>query len=142
MRCSGPIDASAIISTSAVCLKMTSSTSLQSFRVSMLEPPFALHEWAFVFCLTEGTIPESLSRLRNLEELWLNGNRLTGSIPSSIGELSQLRELYLNSNELTGPLPESLSKLTNLEALDVSWNKLTGQFPSSLIKLVSCSAVA
>lgn len=84
-----------------------------------------------------GPIPESLSQLGRLEELWLNGNSLNGSIPDGLGYLSRLRELYLNANELEGSIPSSFSKLTNLEGLNVSWNRLSGGFPACLGSMVS-----
>lgn len=95
------------------------------------------HVLSPVTCFSEqGPIPDSLSQLGNLEELWLNGNRLTGTIPEGLGRLSHLRELYLNANELVGPIPRSFSELTNLEGLNVSWNRLTGGFPSCLANMV------
>lgn len=87
-------------------------------------------------CLFAGPIPESLSQLNRLEELWLHGNRLNGSIPEGLGRLSRLRELYLNANELVGCIPCSFSKLTNLEGLNVSWNQLSGGFPACFGSMV------
>lgn len=90
----------------------------------------------FWCCLCAGPIPESLSQLNKLEELWLNGNRLSGSIPEGLGCLTHLRELYLNANELVGGIPSSFSKLVNLEGLNVSWNQLSGGFPDCLGNMV------
>lgn len=87
----------------------------------------------------EGPIPESLSLLQSLEELWLNGNRLSGSIPEGLGRLPHLRELYLNANELVGGIPSSFSELVGLEGLNLSWNKLSGDFPSCLGNMVRWS---
>lgn len=84
----------------------------------------------------EGPIPESLSKLHCLEELWLNGNRLSGSIPDGLASLSHLRQLYLNANELVGDIPSSFSELTNLEGLNVGWNDLSGGFPPCLGNMV------
>lgn len=114
-----------------------------SFKISLVQgltavPSFnracLLRPWVgFVF---QGPIPGSLSQLDSLQELWLNGNRLTGRIPPELGQLGQLRELYLNANELVGPIPQSFSALTNLEGLNLSWNQLTGGFPSCLGNMV------
>lgn len=96
----------------------------------------------FIFHFS-GPIPESLSQLHRLEELWLNGNKLNGSIPAGLGHLPHLRELYLNANELVGCIPSSFSNLTNLEGLNVSWNRLSGGFPACLGNMVrpfACSS--
>lgn len=84
----------------------------------------------------QGPIPESLSLLRNLEELWLNGNRLSGIIPEGLGRLHHLRELYLNANELVGGIPSSFGGLASLEGLNLGWNQLSGGFPASLGNMV------
>lgn len=89
----------------------------------------------------EGPIPETLSLLQSLQELWLNGNRLTGSIPEGLGRLPHLRELYLNANELVGGIPSSFSELVGLEGLNLSWNKLSGDFPSCLGNMVRISCL-
>jgi Leucine rich repeat len=49
-----------------------------------------------------------------LEILNLGYNRLTGSIPSNIGTARNLRELVLCQNQLTGTIPTCLSNLTLL----------------------------
>ena len=102
------------------------------------------HAHMSVFCervsvQRQGPIPESLSLLQSLEELWLNGNRLSGSIPEGLGHLPRLRELYLNANELVGCIPSSFSELVRLEGLNLSWNKLSGDFPSCLGNMVRSS---
>lgn len=84
----------------------------------------------------EGPIPESFSLLQNLEELWLNGNRLSGIIPEGLGHLPHLRELYLNANELVGGIPSSFGELASLEGLNLGWNQLSGGFPASLGNMV------
>ncbi len=52
----------------------------------------------------------------------LHNNNLT-SIPKSIGKLSNLQELDLNDNNLTS-LPESIQMLTKLQSLNLSDNNL------------------
>ncbi|MFM2168825.1 MAG: hypothetical protein RIS79_3196 [Verrucomicrobiota bacterium] len=70
--------------------------------------------------LTE--LPESLSRLTQLQSLKASHNRLT-TLPESLGQLTQLQSLYLASNQLT-TLPESLGQLTQLQSLDLANNQL------------------
>jgi internalin A len=102
-------------------------------------------------------IPDSLAKLTNLTELYLNRNQLTEIpdflaqmtnlsrlyfwdncltiIPDSLAKLTNLTELYLNKNQLT-ELPDSLAQLTNLTTLDLSDNQLT-ELPDSLTQLTN-----
>ena len=59
-------------------------------------------------------------------------NCFEGSIPESIGKLKMLKGLNFSQNKLIGPIPTSLSNLTNLEWLDLSFNMLVGQIPWQL----------
>ncbi|PVH38056.1 hypothetical protein PAHAL_5G164200 [Panicum hallii] len=78
-----------------------------------------------------GTIPASLSRLRNLQFLALNSNRFAGTIPVELGELTSLQKLYLANNPFgAGQLPASFKKLTNLVSLFASQCNLAGDFPN------------
>ena len=75
-----------------------------------------------------------LAKLKHLETLSLQGNRLT-LIPSVIGWLPSLRTLELGSNDIKDVCSE-LSKLNQLTVLDLSGNKIKfipeNAFPSSL----------
>ncbi|GJY89025.1 leucine-rich repeat protein [Tanacetum coccineum] len=82
----------------------------------------------------KGPIPESLGRLRLLEELDLSYNQLTGPIPTFVGGLTQLD---LSDNLLNGSIPESFGSLTALTYLNLGHNQLTGHIPTSLGRLVS-----
>jgi len=83
-------------------------------------------------------VPDSLSRLANLRELYLNSNQIT-AVPDSLSRLANLRELYLNSNQITA-IPDSLSQLANLGKLDLSDNQITA-IPDSLSRLANLSAL-
>jgi internalin A len=75
------------------------------------------------------SIPESISKLVNLKELWLNDNRLT-HLPPALGEMRQLELLDIARNALTG-LPDCLSNLTNLITLQMGGNPFAA-FPACL----------
>ncbi|KAL7587988.1 hypothetical protein Lser_V15G40628 [Lactuca serriola] len=77
-------------------------------------------------------IPESLGRLRFLEELYLSYNNLTGPIPTFLGKLSKLG---LSFNQLTGSIPYSFGHLTTLTDLHLQFNRLTGPIPTFHWKL-------
>jgi internalin A len=78
------------------------------------------------------TLPESISQLSQLRDLYLSHNQLT-TLPESISQLSQLRDLYLSDNKLT-TLPESISQLSQLRLLYLDGNGLT-TLPESLKNL-------
>jgi internalin A len=77
-------------------------------------------------------LPESVTRLTQLQELYISSNHLT-VLPNSISNLAQLRELYLFDNRIT-VLPESIGNLTQLQGLVLGNNKLT-KLPASLLNL-------
>ena len=58
----------------------------------------------------------SLSRLPNLEELWLRGPTIRGDVLKSISHCGKLRKLYVNGIHLTDDDLSHLSGLTSLRA--------------------------
>ncbi|GAB2272345.1 hypothetical protein Dimus_007169 [Dionaea muscipula] len=80
-----------------------------------------------------GNIPPELAKLSGLEEIWLDGNSLTGSIPDFSG-CPNLRIIHLENNKLTGQFPSYLAHLQNLSELYLQDNMLSGTVPSSLLK--------
>ena len=67
-------------------------------------------------------LPESISNLSNLTQLYLSGNQLT-HLPESISNLSNLTQLDLKGNQLTH-LPKSISNLSKLTQLNLWGNPL------------------
>ncbi|XVF86441.1 hypothetical protein PTKIN_Ptkin18bG0040500 [Pterospermum kingtungense] len=53
----------------------------------------------------DGPIPESLGQLPSLRYVYLDGNHFNGSIPSNFRDMRNVSELRLNDNQLTGPIP-------------------------------------
>ena len=53
-------------------------------------------------CVLTGNIPPSLSKLQNLEWLYLDNNYLIGHIPTTLSNLTHLQYLGLSTNNLTG----------------------------------------
>ncbi|KAL0844304.1 hypothetical protein Bca101_017550 [Brassica carinata] len=84
-----------------------------------------------------GTLPESLGALRNLQILDLSLNSFTGLIPSTVGKMVSLKKLALRFNSMNGKIPESLGKLDRLETLDLSLNRFSGAIPQSLAAISS-----
>ncbi|KAG0579542.1 hypothetical protein KC19_4G105400 [Ceratodon purpureus] len=86
-------------------------------------------------CNLEGELPEWLGKLQNLEYLDISNNLLIGSIPSSLMALENLKWLELYKNNLTGKIPSEIDNLTSLTDLDLSDNQLTGVIPEELARL-------
>ncbi|RZC71842.1 hypothetical protein C5167_035660 [Papaver somniferum] len=72
-----------------------------------------------------GSIPQSITNLKHLANIFLDWNKLTGSIPESFGRFTGMDRLHLSRNKLTGPIPKSLGDL-NIIQIDLSRNKLVG----------------
>ena len=85
------------------------------------------------------SLPESISKLTNLQILDLSENRIT-ELPSSIGKLTNLVNLNLSENKIT-KLPSFIGKLTQLMTLDLGVNQLTKLPPQigNLTKLLTLS---
>ncbi|XP_047149356.1 receptor-like protein 15, partial [Vigna umbellata] len=91
-----------------------------------------------------GPVFSTLSTLKYLEELYLDGNSLSGSIdsldlsnnhlvgnlPSVMGNFSKLRVLSLSNNNLGGSISTRFVGLNALEYLDISGNNFSGFLPS------------
>ena len=72
----------------------------------------------------DGSIPDCIWKLNNLETLNLAGNGLKGTI-SKLSNNS-LSSLTLSHNYLSGTIPSWLLEKNNMKILDLSHNKLTG----------------
>ncbi|XP_074285070.1 leucine-rich repeat receptor protein kinase HPCA1-like isoform X2 [Silene latifolia] len=68
-----------------------------------------------------GTIPTTLSLVRTLETVRLDGNFLIGSVPASINTLFSLKTMLFSNNKLGGRMPD-LTGMNHLSYLDMSNN--------------------
>ncbi|KAJ0867845.1 putative protein kinase RLK-Pelle-LRR-IX family [Helianthus annuus] len=76
----------------------------------------------------QGTLPQTLNNLTELQVLEFQNNQLTGPLPSLSG-LTQLQNLLLSYNNFTSIPSDELKDLPNLVELDVSNNQLYGRVP-------------
>lgn len=74
-----------------------------------------------------GTLPNSLDQLTELNSLVLSINYISSTIPPQLGNLSKLVEIDFSSNQFTGELPHSLQQLSELTTLEVPNNRLSGK---------------
>merc|ERR1712224_672296 len=75
---------------------------------------------------------DGISKLVDLEILYVDGNNMSGSIPwNEIGQgCKKLKELLLHDNGFEGGLDgDGISKLVDLEYLSVYGNKMSGSIP-------------
>lgn len=72
-----------------------------------------------------------LSTLINLEQLWLNHNKLKGSIPTNILSLPKLMNLSLQSNEFEGNIPDNLPDICNISNNRFSKNSIENYLQSN-----------
>ncbi len=92
-----------------------------------------------------GTIPPEISKLTEIEELYLdacgddvcttNVNLLEGPLPPEIGRLQNLEWLGLTGNYLEGPIPPELGDIETLEVLDLAHNSFSGSIPREVTDL-------
>mmetsp|Transcript_19957 Transcript_19957/g.41108 ORF Transcript_19957/g.41108 Transcript_19957/m.41108 type:complete len:138 (+) Transcript_19957:157-570(+) len=64
------------------------------------------------------SLPPSIGRLQNIQELDLSGNDQLRSLPNEIGNLRNLTTLDLSGSRITS-LPSSIGQLQKLECLDL-----------------------
>ena len=83
-------------------------------------------------CKLKGLIPTNLYKLKNLVNLCISDNELSGTISENIGNLSCLENMTLINCGLYGKIPDGVFKLTNLKILCLSGNKLTGQLSEKI----------
>ncbi|XP_017985362.1 PREDICTED: receptor-like protein 12 [Theobroma cacao] len=77
-----------------------------------------------------GIIPQCFGKLsKSLRMLNLGTNKLHGTIPSTIAKGCQLENLNLNANQLEGPLTRPILNCRSLQVLDLGNNKINATFP-------------
>ncbi|KAL8211310.1 hypothetical protein R6Q57_005747 [Mikania cordata] len=77
----------------------------------------------------------TLLTLKNLKNLSLSGNRLTGRIVPALGLMYALQHLDLSGNQFYGPIPARINDLYGLNYLNLSSNNFTGGFPNGIQNL-------
>ncbi|KAL9270016.1 Receptor-like protein, partial [Drosera capensis] len=78
-----------------------------------------------------GSIPQDLYLLRDLQHLDLSANDFAGSLSSAFGGLRNLKYLNLLENNVHGRIPEGIGNMTELTVLSLHDNLFSGGIPSS-----------
>ncbi|KAL8482937.1 hypothetical protein ACS0TY_025836 [Phlomoides rotata] len=71
-------------------------------------------------------------KLKNLEDLYMRVNRLTGPLPLTLLNISTLKSLIFSNNMLTGNLPREVGNMKALQTLHLTNNMLSGNIPAEL----------
>ncbi|KAL2331109.1 hypothetical protein Fmac_018690 [Flemingia macrophylla] len=83
----------------------------------------------------QGSFPASLGDMRQLINLDISNNKLSGQIPQEFGKGSNdLRFLKLSNNSLSGPFLPSGSNFTKLLSLHQANNSFRGNIPDEIMK--------
>ncbi|CAI5955158.1 unnamed protein product, partial [Closterium sp. NIES-64] len=98
---------------------------------SPLSPTFGNSAEQHMF---SGKIPKELSRLKSLQFLSLNYNKLSGSIPEQLTRLANIQSINLESNYLSGTLP-NIDRLKLLTDINVRSNYLSSTIPPPYLVL-------
>ena len=91
--------------------------------------------------LLHGTLSDAIQQMYKLQYLDLRHNNFSGTIPSSIGNLCELTSLRLGRNAFSGKIPDSIRDLTSLNNFSIGFNQLTGTIPTWIAELKSLSYV-
>ncbi|CAA3000310.1 probably inactive leucine-rich repeat receptor kinase IMK2 [Olea europaea subsp. europaea] len=89
----------------------------------------ALSEFTVVPGRIIGSLPQTLSQLKNLRFLAVSRNFISGDIPATLGELRGLQTLDLSFNQFSGSIPWSIGTLPALSNIILCHNKLSGLVP-------------
>ncbi|KAF2324972.1 hypothetical protein GH714_021994 [Hevea brasiliensis] len=79
----------------------------------------------------DGNLPDSITRLPNLQVFWAPSLNFEGKFPQNWGSSCKLKMLNLAGNYFTGEIPVSLAYCENLYFLDLSSNNLSGLLPQA-----------
>ncbi|CAI9785643.1 unnamed protein product [Fraxinus pennsylvanica] len=89
----------------------------------------ALTEFTIVPGRIIGSLPQTLSQLKNLRFLAVGRNFISGDIPAALGKLRGLQTLDLSFNQFYGSIPWSIGTLPSLLNVILCHNKLSGSVP-------------
>ncbi|KAL2611427.1 hypothetical protein R1flu_023119 [Riccia fluitans] len=112
---------------------ISATYSIDEKALDGLQESFGLQDWQGDPCFPVAwdwlTCDTEASRIQKLKLSHMN---LSGPIPENISNLVELTEIYLDNNSLEGSIPESLASLPKLQILALDDNKLTGEIPPGL----------
>ncbi|CAN6237173.1 unnamed protein product [Urochloa humidicola] len=78
---------------------------------------------------------DRIDGFKNLQVFSISRCSLYGKIPPWLSKLTNLEMLFLYSNQLTGPIPDWMSNLNFLFYIDITNNSFTGEIPDTLMEM-------
>ena len=87
-----------------------------------------------------GKIPDAMA-LRDIQEMSINTNRLSGKIPDAIASMSFLGCLDMCTNHLGGKIPDVITSMTWLTDLHMCTNQLSGKIPDGIRSMMSLNGI-
>jgi Leucine-rich repeat (LRR) protein len=78
---------------------------------------------------------DRIDGFKNLQVFSISRCSLHGKMPPWLSKLTNLEMLFLYSNQLTGPIPEWMSNLNFLFYIDITNNSFTGEIPAALMEM-------
>ncbi len=82
-----------------------------------------------------GTLPQELEKIDNLEFFNVSNNQLSGNFPTVFENMEILKTLSLNHNSFSGTIDFDFSSLVNLRNLKLDHNLFKGKVPESIKNL-------
>ncbi|KAL9312817.1 hypothetical protein ACSQ67_018269 [Phaseolus vulgaris] len=79
-----------------------------------------------------GTIPQGMNKFQNLISFSFEINYFVGELPQELGALNNLQNLRIDSNRFSGEIPDIFGNLTNLNTLAMGNNQLSGRIHQSI----------
>ncbi|KAJ4826175.1 hypothetical protein Tsubulata_034271 [Turnera subulata] len=128
---SGPLPNSMGRMSSLLELQLGQNQLSGSIRQLPLKLQIALNLSSNLF---NGTIPDALSQLTDLEILDLSNNKFSGAIPDSLTRLFALTQLILSNNQLSGVIPDFRSFVTLQLSGNLGLVNKTGNAPQGSLK--------
>lgn len=86
----------------------------------------------------EGTLPEELYDLENLQWLYLQSNKFTGSILPKIDKMKSLKRGLFRWNDFSGTVPAEIGNLTELGTLKFTLFRHISQYCAHKCELKIC----
>ena len=88
-------------------------------------------EWLSLASNQITSFPTELSQLKNLVHLNFSDNQISGGFESLL-VLKDLEQIYLDKNLITGNFPSQLLQLTQLQMISLVGNQLSGEIPENI----------
>lgn len=88
-------------------------------------------EWLSLAYTQLPNIPAEINQLNKIVHLNLSGNKISGGFEALLN-LKNLEQLYLDNNWISGDFPATLLQLKKLQMVSLTGNQLSGEIPENI----------